>query len=127
MLGSLPFAPSPSQMKDLEAERRKVLREFMISANAAIGNSWSKLRTLCGPAMDSANAVDASRGVVDREVAVLAAEGMEEKVRTAERLAACRCCGFAVVVVVAVGGAVGVSVLLLLLLWFCRRCCSCGW
>lgn len=68
-------------MKDLEAERRKVLREFMISANAAIGSSWSKLRTLCGPAMDMANAVDPSRGSVDREVANLVAAGMEEKVR----------------------------------------------
>lgn len=67
-------------MKHLEAERRKVLREFMISANDAIGNSWSKLRSLCGPAMDSANAVDSSRGTVDREVAALATTGAEEKV-----------------------------------------------
>ena len=67
-------------MKDLETERRRVLREFMISANSAIGNSWSKLRSLCGPAMDMANAVDPSRGSVDREVATRAEAGMEEKV-----------------------------------------------
>eukprot|EP00752_Nemacystus_decipiens_P005827 g5267.t1 len=70
-----------NKMKDLEAERRRVLREFMISANSAIGNSWSKLRALCGPAMDMANAVDPSRGSVDREVATLVEAGMEEKKR----------------------------------------------
>eukprot|EP00903_Cladosiphon_okamuranus_P014150 g13150.t1 len=69
------------KMKDLEAERRKVLREFMIEANAAIGSSWSKLRSLCGPAMDMANAVDPNHSTVDREVATLAAAGMEAKKR----------------------------------------------
>jgi len=67
-------------MKDLEAERRTVLRDFMVKANVAIGDSWSKLRTLCGPACDSAHAVDSSRGAVDREVASLAAAGVAEKV-----------------------------------------------
>lgn len=66
-------------MKDLEAERRTVLRDFMIKANVAIGDSWSKLRSLCGPACDSAHAVDSSRGAVDREVASLAAAGVAEK------------------------------------------------
>lgn len=67
-------------MKQLEVTRREVLREFMINANIAIGESWSKLRTLCAPASDSAHAVDASSGAVDRDVATLAASGVEEKV-----------------------------------------------
>lgn len=67
-------------MKDLECERRQVLRDFMVAATAATSESWSKLHELCQPACDSANAVDASRGTVDAEVSSLAVMGMEEKV-----------------------------------------------
>ncbi|CAN0412334.1 unnamed protein product [Ectocarpus sp. 12 AP-2014] len=66
-------------MKNLEGERRTTLREFMLSANRAIGDTWKKLCTLPGPASDAATAVDASRGAVDQEVHSLAAARMEEK------------------------------------------------
>ncbi|CAM9950727.1 unnamed protein product, partial [Ectocarpus sp. 8 AP-2014] len=68
-----------AKMKDLEGERRTTLREFMLSANRAIGDNWKKLCTLSGPASDAATAVDASRGAVDQEVHSLAAVRMEEK------------------------------------------------
>ncbi|CAM9738969.1 unnamed protein product [Pylaiella littoralis] len=70
-----------NKMKDLECERRQVLRDFMVAATAATSESWSKLHELCQPACDSASAVDASRGTVDAEVSSLAVMGMEEKKR----------------------------------------------
>ncbi|CAB1115954.1 unnamed protein product [Ectocarpus sp. CCAP 1310/34] len=68
-----------AKMKNLEGERRTTLREFMLSANRAIGDNWKTLCTLPGPASDAATAVDANRGAVDQEVHSLAAVRMEEK------------------------------------------------
>lgn len=74
-------------MKDLEGERRTTLRDFLLSANIAIGDNWKKLCTLSGPASDAAKAVDASGSAVDQEVHSLAAVRMEEKVF----LSSCTC------------------------------------
>lgn len=67
-------------MKDLEAERRGTLRTFMISANVSVEESWSKLPEMCGPAKNSARAVNATNEAVDLEVTANAAAGVDEKV-----------------------------------------------
>lgn len=67
-------------MKELEAQRRETLRSFLVEANAAIGDCWDTLPTLCKASSESANALDASQASVDAEVTVMAARGAEEKV-----------------------------------------------
>lgn len=59
-----------------------MLRDFMISATAAIQNSWSKLPELCAFALESAKAVDATSGEVERDVSARALIASEEKVRS---------------------------------------------
>ncbi|CAM9444674.1 unnamed protein product [Ectocarpus sp. 4 AP-2014] len=68
-----------AKMKNLEGERRMTLRDFMLSATRATGDTWKKLCTLPGPASDAATAVDAGRDAVDQEVHSLANVRMEEK------------------------------------------------
>lgn len=67
-------------MKELEAQRRETLRSFLVEANAAIGDCWSTLPTLCKASSESANALDPSQASVDAEVTAMAARGAEEKV-----------------------------------------------
>ncbi|CAM9628592.1 unnamed protein product, partial [Scytosiphon promiscuus] len=73
------------KMKDLEGERRRVLREFMMSTNVAICESWTKLSALCDPAIGAAKAIDPSRGAVDHEVAATASDGVEQKLSEKDR------------------------------------------
>lgn len=75
---------SPSlrhQLKDLEVNRRDVLREFMVGANKAVFETWSMLPKLCGTATDSADAIQATGEAVDKLVNARMDAGAEEKVR----------------------------------------------
>lgn len=75
---------SPSlwhQLKDLEINRRAVLRDFMVGANKAIFETYSMLPKLCGTATDSADAIQATGDAVDQLVNARMAAGAEEKAR----------------------------------------------
>ena len=79
-------------MKLLEASRREVLRDFMIAATGAIQNSWGKLPELCAFALESAKAVDATSGEVERDVSARALAASEEKVHSVFGYVSCFCC-----------------------------------
>lgn len=74
------YPPRRVQMKQLEAERRSILRGFMCDSNAAIVECWETFPKLCPASRKSASDIDATQSCVDRDVAAKATLGVEEKV-----------------------------------------------